>query len=94
MPKRDSDDEAQQCSRGEVEVEVEIEVDENRVGSRWNVTASRNGTPILRRSAVTRGPSGSFELRRVVAPGSPRSRVLAVARQAAPGEVCRITAER
>lgn len=73
-------------------VEVELEVDENRNGSRWAVTASRNGTRILKRTAVTRGPSGSFEVRRVVAPGSPRTRVSAVARRAATGEVCRISA--
>lgn len=73
-------------------VEVEIEVDENRVGSRWSVTARRNGTRVISRSAVTRGPSGSFEVRKVVAPGSPRTRVAAVARRAATGEVCRVTA--
>lgn len=73
-------------------VEVEIEVDENRVGSTWSVVANRNGTRFLNRTAVTRAPSGSFEVRRVVAPGSPRTRVAAVARRAATGEVCRITA--
>ncbi len=73
-------------------VEVEVEVDENRNGSRWSVVANRNGTRILSRTAVTRPPSGSFEVRRVVAPGSPRTRVTAVARRAATGEVCRITA--
>jgi hypothetical protein len=73
-------------------VEVEIEVDENRTGSRWSVVANRNGARVLSRSAVTRAPSGSFEVRRVVAPGSPRTRVVAVARRAATGEVCRVTA--
>lgn len=73
-------------------VEVEIEVDENRNGSRWSVVANRNGARVLSRSAVTRAPSGSFEVRRVVAPGSPRTRVTAVARRAATGEVCRVTA--
>lgn len=73
-------------------VEVELEVDENRVGSRWSVVATRNRTRFLRRTAVTRGPSGSFEVRRVVAPGRPGTRVTAVARRAATGEVCRIGA--
>lgn len=73
-------------------VEVEVEVDENRNGSRWGVVANRNGTRVISRTAVTRGPSGSFEVRRVVAPGSPSTRVTAVARRAATGEVCRVTA--
>jgi hypothetical protein len=73
-------------------VEVEFEVDENRVGSRWGVTLKRNGTTVRSRSAVTRAPSGSFEVRAVIAPGSPRTRVTAVARRAATGEVCRATA--
>lgn len=73
-------------------VEVELEVDENRVGSRWGVALNRNGTPVARRAATTRRPSGSFEVRRVVAPGSPRTVVTAVARRAATGEVCRARA--
>ena len=73
-------------------VEVEFEVDENRNGSRWGVTLTRNSTRILSRSAVTRGPSGSFEVRRVTAPGSPRTTVVATARRAATGETCRVTA--
>lgn len=73
-------------------VEVEFEVDENRVGSRWNVAINRNGAPVVRRAAITRRPSGSFEVRRVVAPGSPRTVVSAVARRAATGEVCRARA--
>jgi hypothetical protein len=73
-------------------VELEVEVDENRVGSRWTVVANRNGRRVLSRTAVTRAPSGSFEVRRVIAPGSPRTRVTAVARRAATGEICRVTA--
>jgi hypothetical protein len=73
-------------------VEVEVEVDENRNGSRWRVVGARNGKRVINRTAVTRRPSGSFELRRVVAPGSPRTRVGVVARRAATGEVCRATA--
>ena len=73
-------------------VEVELEVDENRVGSRWSVAINRNGKSAVRRTATTRAPSGSFEVRRVVAPGSPRTRVTAVARRAATGEVCRARA--
>lgn len=50
-------------------VEAEFEVDQNRTGVRWNVTWARNGRVVARRSAVTRAPSGSFEVRRVFAAG-------------------------
>ena len=73
-------------------IEVEVEVDENRVGSRWSVVANRNGRRVMSRSAVTRGPSGSFEVRRVIAPASRRTRVTAVAGRAATDEVCRVRA--
>ena len=73
-------------------VEVEFEVDENRNGSVWGVTLKRNGTRVLSRSAVTRGPSGSFDVHARIAPGSPRTTVTAVARRASTGEVCRATA--
>ncbi len=73
-------------------VEVEFEVDENRNGSTWGVTLTRSGTRVLARSAVTHAPSGSFEVRKVIAAGSPRTTVTAVARRAATGEVCRVTA--
>ncbi len=73
-------------------VEVEFEVDENRVGSRWGVVLRRNGTVVRSRAAVTRAPSGSFEVRAVIAPGASRTAVTAVARRAATGEVCRATA--
>lgn len=73
-------------------VEVEFEVDENRNGSRWGVVLKRNGAVVRSRAAVTRAPSGSFEARAVIGAGSPRTKVTAVARRAATGEVCRATA--
>jgi hypothetical protein len=73
-------------------VEVEFEVDQNRVGTRWGVVLTRNGTRVLSRGAVTLAPSGSFEVRRVVAPGSPSTRVSAVARAVGSGEICRAVA--
>ena len=44
-------------------IEVEFEVDQNRAGVRWQVVLRRQGTVFFRGSRVTRGPSGSFELR-------------------------------
>lgn len=73
-------------------VEVEFEVDENRVGKTWGVTMGRNGTRVVSRRATTNARSGSFEVRAVVGAGSPRTRITAVARRAATGEVCRATA--
>ena len=73
-------------------IEVEFEVDENRNGSRWGVTLTRNGTRVVSRAATTRAPSGSFETRAVIAARSPRTTVKAVARRAKTGEVCRVTA--
>jgi hypothetical protein len=47
-------------------IEVEFEVDQNRNGVRGSVVLRRPTTVLVRTSRVTRGPSGSFELRRVV----------------------------
>jgi hypothetical protein len=74
-------------------VEVEFEVDQNRVGKRWGVVLKRNGVRVLSRTATTRAPSGSFEVRALIAPGSPHTKVTAVARRAVKGgEVCRAVA--
>ncbi len=73
-------------------VEVEFEVDENRNRSRWGVALKRNGKRIVSRAAITRAPSGSFSVRARVAARSPRTKIVAVARRAATGEVCRATA--
>jgi hypothetical protein len=68
-------------------IEVELEVDQNRNGVRWVVAITQNGTRIIRTSRVTKGPSGSFELR-VVAPNRPGTDRF-VARATSPsGEVC------
>ena len=48
-------------------LEVEAEVDSNRVGQTWRWQLVHNGTASATRTAVTTAPSGSFEVRRVVA---------------------------
>ena len=70
-------------------IEAEFEVDQNRVGRRWGVVLRRNGAVALRTTRVTRAPSGSFEVRRLVRNSAGRDRVVAVARARATGEVCR-----
>ena len=72
-------------------IEVEFEVDQNRNGVRWSVVLRRPTTVLVRTTRVTRAPSGSFELRRVVADLAGRDRITARATSPS-GEVCRATA--
>ncbi len=55
-------------------IEVELEVDQNRNGVAWKVSLKRNGTAVALTTAITRAPSGSFKVRRVItnAPGPDR----------------------
>ena len=72
-------------------IEVEFEVDQNRTGVRWNATLKRNGTQVASARPTTRGASGSFELRRVLADGPGSERITAKAVSPS-GEVCRAQA--
>ena len=67
-------------------IETEFEVDQNRVGRRWSVVLSRNGSVVFRGTRRTTAPSGSFEVRKVLAGGG---RITATARAFATGETCR-----
>ena len=68
-------------------IEVEFEVDQNRNGVRWTVVLRRPSAVLVRTTRVTRAPSGSFELRRVVANRAGVDRLTARATSPA-GEVC------
>jgi hypothetical protein len=70
-------------------IEVEFEVDQNKVGRRWRVTLRRNGIRFAKGYGVTKPPSGSFELRRVVANGPGADRVIGWGRHVRTGETCR-----
>src|SRR5688572_27587065 len=72
-------------------IEVEFEVDQNRNGVRWTVTLRRPATLLVRTTRVTRGPSGSFELRRVVGNRAGSDRLIARGTRSS-GEVCRAAA--
>lgn len=72
-------------------IEVEFEVDQNRNGVRWAVTLRRPTALLVRTTRVTRAPSGSFELRRVVGDLAGPDRIIARATRAS-GEVCRAAA--
>lgn len=73
-------------SREDSRIEVEFEVDQNRNGVRWNVTLKRNGVRVASATAVTRGPSGSFEVRKLIARSRATDRITAVATRT--GERC------
>jgi hypothetical protein len=71
-------------------IEVEFEVDQNRNGVPWRWALARPGTTLRSGAAVTRAPSGSFSVRKLVAnrPGPDRLTV----RASRAGEVCTVTA--
>ena len=70
-------------------IETEFEVDQNRAGRRWRVTLQRNGVAVFRGTRTTVAPSGSFEVRRLLAPSAGSMRIVAVARAVRGGETCR-----
>jgi hypothetical protein len=72
-------------------IEVEFEVDQNRAGVRWDATLKRNGAPVVSARPKTRGPSGSFELRRVLVDG-PAAEVINAKAVSPSGEICRARA--
>jgi len=69
-------------------LETEFEVDQNRVGKRWRVTLTLNGSNVFRGIKRTTAPSGSFEVRRLLA-GAAGSRIAATARSLSGSETCR-----
>jgi hypothetical protein len=74
-------------SREHRAVEVEFEVDQNRNAVPWKVTLRRNGHRVASFRAVTHAPSGSFEVRRVIAGRLGTNRISARATRAS-GETC------
>lgn len=69
-------------------LEVEFEVDSNVVGQTWRVRLFQNGSRFFAGTRQTTGPSGSFELRRVVNNTAGTDSFRARAVNAATGEVC------
>ena len=72
-------------------VELEYELDTNRVGQHWRVNLVDNGVVVGSGTYVTAAPSGSFEVRRVVANRAGTDRFTATARNTATGATCRGT---
>jgi hypothetical protein len=73
-------------SRDDRGIEVEFQVDQNRNRIPWKVTLRRNGNRVASLTATTRAPSGSFEIRRVIAGQLRADRITATATRA--GETC------
>ena len=69
-------------------LEVEFEVDQNRNGQKWGVVLKRNGAVVTRTSALTRAPSGSFSVQRLIGDRAGADAVTGVARNADTGETC------
>lgn len=70
-------------------IEVEYEVDQNRVGDTWKIRLKHDGKRFFRGRRTTKGPSGSFELRRVEANHRGKDGFRAKAINLRTGEVCR-----
>ncbi|MGN6578298.1 MAG: hypothetical protein ACTHKG_21695, partial [Nocardioides sp.] len=68
-------------------IEVEAEVDSNRTGQTWRWRLRHNGSVSARGTGTTSGPSGSFEVRRVVVDASGADHLVFRARNPQTGEV-------
>jgi hypothetical protein len=76
------------AKRDDGRLEVEFEVDQNRNGVRWQVRARRDGKLVIKTSAVTQAPSGSFSVERKIADPAGSNRIKARATSPS-GEVCK-----
>ena len=70
-------------------IEVEGEVDSNKNGQTWRWRLRHNGSLSAKGTATTKGPSGSFEVRRVIVDANGTDRILFRARNPRTDEVCR-----
>jgi hypothetical protein len=69
-------------------LEMEFEVDSNIVGQTWRYQMAYNGSVIAQGTAVTKAPSGSFEIRRLEANQAGQDVLRARALNPATGETC------
>lgn len=68
-------------------LETEFEVDQNRNGVTWKVQLRRNGRLVVKTTATTKAPSGSFEVNRRLTNGTGSERIKAIATSPS-GQVC------
>jgi hypothetical protein len=74
--------------RDDGRLETEFEVDQNRNGVRWTVRIRRNGKSVVKTSAMTQAPSGSFSVERRIGDPIGSDRITAKATSPS-GEVCK-----
>ena len=72
--------------------EVKIEVDQNVVGDQWKVRFVLNGDIVFDGKRVTKAPSGSFKVRRVLTDTAGDDRLKVRARNRTTGEICQARA--
>jgi hypothetical protein len=72
--------------------EVKIEVDQNVVGDQWKVRFVLNGDIVFDGKRVTKAPSGSFKVRRVLDDSAGTDALKVRARNRTTGEVCQARA--
>lgn len=70
-------------------IEVEAEIDSNRNGQTWRWRLRHDGSLSARGTATTSGPSGSFEVRRLVVNGVGTDHLVFRARNPQTDELCR-----
>jgi hypothetical protein len=70
-------------------IEVEGEIDSNRRGQTWRWRLLHNGSLSGRGVKTTKGPSGSFEVRRVVVDFRGTDNLVFVTKHPSSGETCR-----
>ena len=74
------------------QIEVQFEVDQNVVGDSWRVVIKDNGVRVFRGRRTTQAPSGSFEVRKVIADQAGTDNIAAKATNLRTGEVCSASA--
>lgn len=76
------------AKRDDGRIEWEFEVDSNRNGQNWRVRVRDNGDLVMRGTAVTRPPSGSFSVERKSANKQGTDHFVARATRGKNGQVC------
>lgn len=74
------------------QIEVEFEVDQNVVGDSWRVVIKDNGVRVFSGRRTTQAPSGSFEVRKVIANRAGADNIAAKATNLRTAEVCSASA--
>ncbi len=69
-------------------IEVEFEVDQNRNGVKWNVKLKDNSAVAFTGTATTKGPSGSFSVRRKIGDAAGGDSIVGIGRNPKSGERC------